>query len=145
LLTSVIDSHFVLLGSIQFQFASLGGIVYLLSLGLQVSVSDLESTLHLAQKTYSFNNSLKNQYFRSILFGIGMPQTSSTCPYRFPLEEMCLVYPQKFEHHIVPWFVTPCGIWPQHDQIDPFSNYKKGKSESIIIWLKISTFVALEG
>lgn len=92
-------------------------------------VMDLEWTLYLAQKTYSFNNSLKNQYFRSILFGIGMPQTLSTCPYRFPLAKMCLVYPQKCERDIVPWFVTPCGIWPQHDQIDPFSNYKKGKSE----------------
>lgn len=87
----VIDSHFVLLGSIQFAA---------FCIGLYVSVSEIESTLHLAQKTYSFNNSLKNLYFRSILLGIGMPQTSSTSPYRFPLAKMCLVYPQKFEHQV---------------------------------------------
>lgn len=91
-------------------------------------------------KLISFNNSLKNPYFCFILFRIRMPQTFSTCPYRFPLAKMCLVYPQKFECDIVPWFVTPCGIWPQHDQIDPFPNHKKGKSEWTILTITFNCY-----
>ncbi len=34
--------------------------------------------------------------------------------------------PLKFERDIVPWFVTPHGIWPQHDLRVRFS-YHEGK------------------
>jgi hypothetical protein len=40
--------------------------------------------------------------------------------------------PLKFKWDIVPWFVTLCGIWPQHDQTNPFSYYMEGKSEQAI-------------
>jgi hypothetical protein len=34
--------------------------------------------------------------------------------------------PLKFRWDIVPWFVTPCGIWSQHDQTNPFSYHMEG-------------------
>jgi hypothetical protein len=51
--------------------------------------------------------------------------------------------PLKFKRDIVPWFVTPCGILPQHDQTDPFSYHMEGKSELAITHLIVmtSTFV----
>jgi hypothetical protein len=38
--------------------------------------------------------------------------------------------PLNFERDIVPWFVTPRGIWAQYDQTNTFSYYMKGKSEA---------------
>jgi len=58
-----------------------------------------------------------------------MPQTFSTCPYKFHVARISLVYLWKFKWDVNSWFVTPCGIWPQHDQTNPFSYYMEGKSE----------------
>jgi hypothetical protein len=42
--------------------------------------------------TYSWNNSPKKPYFRFISFGIGMPQTFSTWPCKFPVARTSLGY-----------------------------------------------------
>jgi len=54
-------------------------------------------------------------------------------PISFSHAQKMLYVPLKFGCHIVPWFVTPRGIWPQHDQTNPFSHYMRGKSELLII------------
>ena len=41
--------------------------------------------------------------------------------------------PLKFKRDIVPWFVTPCGILPQHDQTDPISYHMEGKSWLVLL------------
>ena len=110
---------------------------------------DLKSRLHTEWKTCSWNNWPKTSSFCPILFWFGMPQTFSTCPYRFPMVRRSLVYLWIWDS----WFVTPRGIWPHHDQTNPFSYYMKEKSERTTTVInfnyydpfEMSTFVALEG
>ena len=52
----------------------------------------IKIVVNLYSETYSWNNSLQKQYFHFILFGNGTPQAFSTCPYRYLVAWISLVY-----------------------------------------------------